>query len=188
MMLRSLIGVLVAALLSLGTQPALASDLKVVARKTATPIPSPSPKWPPQGFKGKDGVYAKVATFKELTGLLSAKKTLPSVVKQCKEFACGAVIAAAETGCVWWEVTSNVFRSTIGSTVAERLGSLVTSAAGSGKKSQTLIYLVSSQKIEPEVYISQIRVICHRNANDKPPLGHVYTPVATPTPSPTVSN
>lgn len=188
MMLRSLIGVLVVALLSLTTQPALASDLKVVAKKTATPIPSPSPKWPPQGFKGKDGVYAKVATFKELTGLLSAKKTLPSVVKQCKEFACGAVIAAAETGCVWWEVTSGVFRSTIGSTVAERLGSLVTNSEGSGKKSQTLIYLVSSQQIEPEVYISQIRVICHRSASDKPTLGNMYTPVVTPTPTPSASN
>jgi len=188
MAVRTLVGALVAALFFVTAHPVEASDLTVVAKKTATPIPSPSPKWPPQGFKGKDGVFAKVATFKELTGLLSAKKTMPSVVKQCKEFACGAVIAAAETGCVWWEVTSNVFRSTIGSTVAERLGSLVTSAAGSGKKSQTLIYLVSSQKIEPEVYISQIRVTCHRSSSDKPPLGHVYTPVATPTPSPSASN
>ena len=177
-----------ATLLCFSIQPVIASDIKVVAKKTATPIPSPSPKWPPQGFKGKDGVYAKVATFKELTGLLSAKKTLPSVVKQCKEFACGAVIAAAETGCLWWEVTSSVFRSTIGSTVAERLGSLVTNAAGSGKKSQTLIYLVSNEKIEPEVYISQIRVICHRSGSDKPTLGHIYTPVVTPTPTPSTSN
>ena len=188
MMLRAFTGTLVAVLISVSIQPVVASDIKVAAKKSATPIPSPSPKWPPQGFKGTDGVYAKVATFKELTGLLSAQKNLPAVVNQCKEFACGAVIAAAETGCAWWEVTSSVFRSTIGSTVAERLGSLVTNAAGSGRKSQTLIYLVSSQQIEPEVYISQIRVICHRSASDKPTLGHIYTPVVTPTPTPSSSN
>ena len=188
MILRAFTGALVALFIAVSIQPVVASDIKVAAKKSATPIPSPSPKWPPQGFKGTDGVYAKVATFKELTGLLSAQKNLPAVVNQCKEFACGAVIAAAETGCAWWEVTSSVFRSTIGSTVAERLGSLVTNAAGSGRKSQTLIYLVSSQKIEPEVYISQIRVICHRSASDKPTLGQIYTPVVTPTPTPSASN
>lgn len=188
MMLRAFMGALVAVLISVSIQPVVASDMKIAAKKSATPIPSPSPKWPPQGFKGTDGVYAKVATFKELTGLLSAQKNLPSVVKQCKEFACGAVIAAAETGCVWWEVTSSVFRSTNQSTGPERLGSLVTNAAGSERRAQTLIYLVSGQAIDPEVYISQIRVTCHRSSSDKPLLGQIYSPVATPTASPSASN
>ncbi|MEY3093817.1 MAG: hypothetical protein RLZZ317_320, partial [Actinomycetota bacterium] len=63
---------------------ASATEVKVVAKKTAKPIPSPSPKWPPTGFKGKDGVYAKVPTRKELIGLLSAKRTLQSIVKNCE--------------------------------------------------------------------------------------------------------
>ena len=162
-----------------------ASEVTVVAKKTAKPIPSPSPKWPPAGFKGKDGVFAKVPTSRELIGLLSAKKTLQSVVEKCEEFACGAVIAAAETGCEWWEVTSKVFRTNIGEPTFENLGSLTTYAKGSAKKAQTTIFLVSSETLQPEVYLSQIKVICHRNASDKPKFGNTYVPIATPSPSTT---
>ena len=49
-------GFLTAALLVVLSNPIEAAATKVVAKKTAKPIPSPSPKWPPQGFKGKDGV------------------------------------------------------------------------------------------------------------------------------------
>lgn len=176
-------GLLTGALILVMSNPASAADLKVVAKKTAKPIPSPSPKWPPQGFKGKDGVYAKVPTSKELVGLLSAKRTLQSVVKNCREFACGAVIAAAETGCEWWEVTSRVLQSSDSGPEPVRLGSLTTYAAGSAKKAQTTIFLVSGQKIEPDVFITSIRVICHRSASDKPTFGHTYLPVASPTPT-----
>lgn len=176
-------GLLTGAVLLFMTGPVYSSDLRVVAKKTAKPIPSPSPKWPPQGFKGKDGVYAKVPTSKELVGLLSAKRTLQSVVKNCREFACGAVIAAAETGCEWWEVTSRVFQSSDSGPEPVRLGSLTTYAAGSAKKAQTTIFLVSGQKIEPDVFITSIRVICHRSASDKPTLGHTYLPIASPTPT-----
>ena len=176
-------GFLTAALLLVLSNPIEAAETKVVAKKTAKPIPSPSPKWPPQGFKGKDGVYAKVPTSKELVGLLSAKITLQSVVKKCQEFACGAVIAAAETGCEWWEVTSRVLRPSENSSEPTKLGSLTTYAAGSKKKAQTTIFLVSGQKIEPDVFLTSIRVICHRSASDKPTFGHTYIPVATPTPT-----
>ena len=175
-------GCITAALLFVVTNPIEASEVKVVAKKTAKPIPSPSPKWPPQGFKGKDGVYAKVPSSKELVGLLSAKRTLQSVVKNCQEFACGAVIAAAETGCKWWEVTSKVMTSDENGPDPVTLGALTTYASGSEKKAQKTIFLVSGQKIEPNVYLTSIKVICHRSASDKPVLGHSYIPVATPTP------
>jgi len=58
-------GFLTSTLLLVLSNPIEAAEMKVVAKKTAKPIPSPSPKWPPQGFKGKDGVYAKVPTSKE---------------------------------------------------------------------------------------------------------------------------
>jgi hypothetical protein len=163
-----------------------ATEIKVVAKKTAKPIPSPSPKWPPTGFKGKDGVYAKVPTRKELIGLLSAKRTLQSNVNNCEEFACGAVIAAAETGCEWWEVNSKVFRTNIEDQNPELLGTLITYAKGSAKKVQTTIFLLSEEKLLPEVYLSQIKVVCHRSASDEPKKGNFYSPLATP--SPTASN
>lgn len=162
--------------------PTFASDVKVVAKKTAKPIPSPSPKWPPVGFKGKDGVFAKVPTRKELIGLLSAKRTLQSVVKSCEESACGAVIVAAETGCAWWEVNSKVFRTNIEDPSLEQLGSLTTYAQGSAKKAQTTVFLVTSEKLLPEVFLSQIKVVCHRSASDAPKPGNIYTPIANPLP------
>ena len=67
-------------LMPLASNTAFAGDIKVTAKKTAKPIPSPAPKWPPKGFKGNEGVYAKVPSSKELIGLLSAKRTLQSVV------------------------------------------------------------------------------------------------------------
>lgn len=174
---------LTAAFVLASSNPLAASDVKVVAKKTAKPIPSPAPKWPPQGFKGKDGVYAKVPTSKELIGLLSAKRTLQSVVKGCQEFACGAVIAAAETGCSWWEVTSQVMRSSASGPEPERLGSLTTYSAGSGKKTLTTIFLLSNEVIDPEVFLTSIRVTCHRSASDKPTLGNTYRPYPSPTPT-----
>jgi hypothetical protein len=187
MFARPIIAVTLASVLTFASLPCShGADITVVAKKSAKPIPSPLPKWPPSGFKGKDGVYAKVPTRKELIGLLSAKRTLQSVVKNCEEFACGAVIAAAETGCAWWEVTSKVFRAEDGSPTPVRLGSLSTYAKGSEKKAQITIFLVSSEPILPEVYLSQIRVICHRSSSDAPKPGNSYQ--ADPTPTPTESS
>lgn len=162
-----------------------ASEIKVTAKKTAKPIPSPSPKWPPKGFKGNEGVYAKVPTSKELIGLLSAKPTLQSVVKNCEEFACGAVIAAAETGCVWWEVNSNVFKVRADDLSKEKIGTLVTVASGSEKREQKTIFLVSAAEVMPGVSISGIKVTCHRDGANKPKNGNVYKSLVTASPTPT---
>lgn len=189
MTFRVFIAALLTAALTLVTSnPMQASDITIAAKKTAKPIPSPLPKWPLQGFKGKDGVYAKVPSSKELVGLLSAKKTLPSVVKSCREFACGAVIAAAETGCAWWEVSSKVLQSSEIGPDPVKLGSLITYAPGSSKKAQTTIFLVSSEKIQPDIFLTSIKVTCHRSSSDKPTFGNSYLPVATPMPSATMSN
>lgn len=160
-----------------------ASEVKVVAKKTAKPIPSPKPKWPPSGFKGKDGVYAKIPSSKELIGLLSARRALQSTVKKCEEFACGAVIAAAETGCVWWEVTSAVYRFSGEDNIRQKIGELTTFAKGSEKRAQTTIFLISGQIVAPEVSVGNIKVICHRNANDKPKPGNIYEAIPSASPS-----
>jgi len=51
------------------------------AKPSAKPIPSPSPKWPPKGFFGKDGVYAQIPSKKVLLGVLSAKSALATEVR-----------------------------------------------------------------------------------------------------------
>ena len=85
-------------------------------KKVAKKLPSPSPKWPPVGFKtdplDETKLYLKVPNAKELVGLLSAKSALASQVKSCTQFTCGAVLVAAETGCRWWRVTADVVGAT----------------------------------------------------------------------------
>ena len=189
MKIRHLIALAISAALIFNIPAAsIADEIKVVAKKTAKPIPSPSPKWPPKGFKGKEGVFAKVPTSKELIGLLSARRTLQSVVKNCEEFACGAVIAAAETGCSWWEVNSSVFKVRAEDLTQEKVGTLTTYAKGSDKKVQTTIFLISSEVVSPGVSVSGIKVVCHRNPVDKPKPGNIYTPLVTSSPTPSATN
>jgi hypothetical protein len=161
-------------MLTLITPNASSDEVKVVAKKTAKPIPSPSPKWPPKGFTGKDGVFAKVPSRKELIGLLSARRTLQSVVKKCEEFACGAVIAAAETGCKWWEVNSNVFRVKAEDLSREKIGTLTTYTKGSDKRKQLTIFLISGEPVALGMSISGIKLTCHRDSANKPKAGNIY--------------
>lgn len=173
-------------MISVFTPNATSDEIKVVAKKTAKPIPSPSPKWPPKGFTGKDGVFAKVPSSKELIGLLSAKRTLQAVVKKCEEFACGAVIAAADTGCKWWEVNSNVFRVRPEDLTREKIGTLITYTKGSEKRQQKTIFLISTEPVTLGVSISGIKVTCHRDSTNQPKPGNIYKSLlpATPTPTP----
>lgn len=155
------------------------NHLAFAKKKEAKPIPSPSPIWPPAGYKGINGVFAKVPSSKELIGLLSARKSLQKTVKQCEEFACGAVIAAAETGCEWWEVTSNVRQVNVLTLEREKVGALVTYTSGSKPKELKTIFLVSQEPVDPGVSISGIRVICHRDSFDKPKSGNIYEKIVT---------
>ena len=149
--------------------------------KSPAPIPSPPPKWPPVGFKGVDGVFAKIPTTKELVGLLSAKTTLQATVNQCKKFSCGAVVVASTNGCVWWEVSSSVFQ--IGSSDTRvKIGSLSTFDTGSGPKVQKTIFLVSGAPYDGTVSVSKINVLCHRNAANQQKPGNVYHPVESANP------
>ena len=88
-------------------------------KKISKVTPSPSPKWPPAGFKtdalGATKLYMKVPSAKELVGILSAKTALSAQIKDCTKFTCGAVLLASEIGCRWWQVTGDV----VGATSAE---------------------------------------------------------------------
>jgi hypothetical protein len=98
------------------TKKAPVKKAPVKKKKNVKLSPSPSPKWPPAGFKtdplGETKMYLKVPNTKELIGILSAKTALASQIKDCTKFTCGAVIVASETGCRWWKVTGDVVGAT----------------------------------------------------------------------------
>jgi hypothetical protein len=145
-------------------------------KKMATPIPSPTPAWPPVGFIGKDGVYATIPTNKELIGILSAKTTLTSDVKLCKQYACGAVTVAAEKSCQWWEVRSVVYRAENDEKVA--VGKLLTISKGTSQQEIKTILMVSREPLAEGITVGGIRVFCQRGATIVPYPTNKYEPIS----------
>jgi len=141
-------------------------------RKKIRLSPSPRPKWPPIGFVYESGVFAKVPTSKQLVGVISASGGLSTQIKECSKVVCGAVQVAAEQGCLWWEVNSQVF-----SREKVVLGNLRTISGTSGAQKIKTILLVSPEPIETLEYISEIEVVCHQDAKPEGIDGSTYVKV-----------
>jgi hypothetical protein len=176
-MIRKLIVVMTTLSVFLSSTFLLMSNSEAkTTKKTATPIPSPSPKWPPVGFIGKDGVFATIPTNKELIGILSAKTTLASDVKLCKEYACGAVTVAAEKSCQWWEVRSVIYRADGENKVA--VGKLFTISKGTNAQEIKTILMVSREPLADGITVGGIRVFCQRGATIVPYPSNSYEPIS----------
>lgn len=141
-------------------------------RKKIRLTPSPKPKWPPVDFEFESGIYAKVPTSKELVSVISAKTNLASQVKACSEFVCGAVQVAAETGCVWWEINSQIL-----SKEGVILGDLRTISTPSAVKEIKTILLISPEPIETLEYVGNIEVLCHQDPRPEGASAATYTKV-----------
>ena len=169
---------------------------KKKVKKTATPIPSPSPVWPPDRFTANKGIYAKIPTSKELLGLISAKVGLAELVKKCESNACGAVIVAADYRCEWWEIKSTVYGvdpSDVSKKIA--LGKLRTLYGPLSAKTYANIILVSDEPLygpsvlDPNsgqtvtgparngISVGGISAICHKSGTDEKFPANIYTPI-----------
>jgi hypothetical protein len=136
-------------------------------KKVAKKLPSPSPKWPPVGFKtdplGETKLYLKVPTAKELVGLLSAKSTLASQVKSCTQFTCGAVLVASEIGCRWWRVTADVVGATSPENRATKtFGKIIADVGRSAPQQVVTVLLVTTEPIGAGHIVSNINVDCNQ--------------------------
>jgi hypothetical protein len=169
---------------------------KKKVKKTATPIPSPSPVWPPDRFTANKGIYAKIPTSKELLGLISAKVGLAELVKKCESNACGAVIVAADYRCEWWEIKSTVYGVDPGDVSKKiALGKLRTLYGPLSAKTYANIILVSDEPLygpsvlDPEsgqtvagparngISVGGISAICHKSGTDEKFPANIYTPI-----------
>ncbi len=138
-----------------------------VKKKVDKLTPSPSPKWPPAGFKTdplrESNLYMKVPTAKELVGILSAKTALSAQIKDCTKFTCGAVLVASEIGCRWWQVTADV----VGATSAEDrtlklFGKITASIAASAPQKIITVLLVTTEPIGSGHILSNISADCNQ--------------------------
>jgi hypothetical protein len=142
--------------------------VKKKKKKVIRVTPSPSPIWPPAGFKtdklNETKLYLKVPTAKELVGILSAKSALASQIKACTKFTCGAVLVASETGCRWWQITADV----VGATSPENrtlktFGKITTSVTRSAAQQIVTILLVTTEPIGSGHIASNINADCNQS-------------------------
>ena len=154
-------------------------------RKISKPLPSPSPKWPPRGFKKADNVYISTPkSEKELVGVLSAKTTLLSEIRACDKQVCAVIYVASAEKCKWWEVQSIVIGR-----YADVLGNLQTLAKGSKAREVKTIILVSKEPVEDYAEILNMRAFCRNDqvTGKIPSNRFTPNPELVPTPTPTLT-
>ena len=154
-------------------------------RKISKPLPSPSPKWPPKGFKRANNVYISTPkSEKELVGVLSAKTTLLSEIRACEKQVCAVIYVASAEKCKWWEVQSIVIGR-----YADVLGNLQTLAKGSKAKEVKTIILISKEPVEDYAEILNMKAFCRNDEITGKIPSNRFTPnpelAPTPSPSPT---
>jgi len=154
-------------------------------RKISKPLPSPSPKWPPKGFKRANNVYISTPkSEKELVGVLSANNTLLNAVKACDKQVCAVIYVASAEKCKWWEVQSIVIGR-----YADVLGNLQTLAKGSKAKEVKTIILISKEPVDDYAEILNMKAFCRNDEITGKIPSNRFTPnpelAPTPTPSPT---
>ena len=153
--------------------PVTKAPVKKNKKKVIKLTPSPSPSWPPAGFKtdklNETKLYLKVPSAKELVGILSAKSALASQIKACTKFTCGAVLVASETGCRWWQITADV----VGATSPENrtlktFGKITTSVTRSAALQVVTILLVTTEPIGAGHIVSNINADCNQSEPSGP--------------------
>ena len=151
------------------TASATATKKRVVykpkPRKKVKVSPSPKAVWPPKGYVKNDDIYAKVPTSKELIGLSSANKKLANDLKACENLTCGAIFATSIAGCNWWEFTGDVTgpASDTDKTII-KYGSVKSLFGSSKAKEIQTFIMVSQEPIKTGFLISNIQMLCHRDA------------------------
>jgi len=160
---------------------------KIVPKKRAkkTLSPSPSPKWPPVGFKSNGEVYAKIPTPKELIGTASSSKVLTAQLGQlvdgvriCEKYSCGAVQIASLNGCTWWEVNAQLVGETSADDKTLRsFGTIRTVVKASAPRAITTVLLISQELLALKHVVTGISAKCHHDPVGDNTPSSTYTPV-----------
>jgi hypothetical protein len=154
---------------------------KPVARKKKN-FPTKKPlKWPPPGFEKKAGLYAKTATPKELLIAGTENKYIQkNLIEYCDEVACLGIFVGSETGCDWWEISSNVLGvDPVDPTQRIIYGSLTTLVAGSKARTIKAILLVSDEPIADDLGIGAYTANCRTGT----PTGKIPSNTYTKSPN-----
>lgn len=159
------------------------SATKKVATKKPVYKPKPRKKvnlkprqginWPPAGFESKRNVYAKIPNARQVLDAASTDAKLRNRLnsKICDKFTCGAVMVAAETGCVWWEITGDVVGpKSVTDRSIMKFGRVRTLYGVTISKEIRTILIVSGEPRKSQNQVVNIDAICHTdNPTEKLP-------------------
>lgn len=148
----------------------------VIKKKKNFPTKKPL-KWPPPGFEKKGSLYAKTATPKELLIAGTEYKYIQKdLVNSCAEVACLGIFVGSETGCDWWEVSSNVLGIDPADPTQRIIyGSLTTLVSGSKARIIKTILLVSDEPIADGLGISAYTANCRTGTPTQKIPSNTYT-------------
>ena len=169
------------------TKKPIAKKKVVTKRKPKKKIdllPSPSPKWPPVGFKSSGEVFAKIPNAKELISTASNDAILSRQLAQlvdglriCEKFSCGVVQLASLNGCTWWDVSGKLVGETSADDKTIRtFGTILVLVKSSAPKQITTVLLVSQELLALRHSVTAIAANCHHDATTEKIPSTVYTP------------
>jgi hypothetical protein len=146
------------------TKKATPTKKPAVKKKKKPVAPSPSPKWPPLGFKVMDDVYYRTPSVEVMMNVAAGNTSLAKAIAACKEFSCGRLQVASLIGCVYWEIDSKVI--TPNPDLANSfltLGMLRTLAKKSAPKEVVTLVLPSGELLSGTIAVVPVGITCHQD-------------------------
>ena len=151
------------------TTKATPTKKPAVKKTKRNPVkPSPSPKWPPAGFKVMDDIYYRTPSVVVMMNVAAdttpTAKALAKAIAACKEFSCGRLQVASLIGCVYWEIDSKVI--TPNPDLANSfltLGMLRTLAKKSAPKEVVTLVLPSGELLSGTIAVVPVGITCHQD-------------------------
>lgn len=151
------------------TKKATPTKKPAVKQTKRNPVkPSPSPKWPPTGFKVMDDIYYRTPSVEVMMNVAAdttpTAKALAKAIAVCKEYSCGRLQVASLIGCVYWEIDSKVI--TPNPDLANSfltLGMLRTLAKKSAPKEVVTLVLPSGELLSGTIAVVPVGITCHQD-------------------------
>ena len=153
-----------------------ATPTKKPVTKKKNPIkPSPSPKWPPVGFKSMDDIYYRTPSVEVMMNVAAGNPALAKAAAACKEFSCGRLQVASVIGCMYWEIDSKVITPNpdiAGSFLT--LGMLRTLAKKSAAQEVVTLVLASGELYSANIAVVPTAIACHQDATTETVPSNTY--------------
>ena len=148
---------------------------KAPVKKKKKIAPSPSPKWPPAGFKVMDDIYYRTPSVEIMMNVAAGNAALAKSIAVCKEFSCGRIQIASLIGCRYWEIESKVVSpnpDTAGSFLTR--GMLRTLVKQSQPKEVVTLVLPSGELYSGTIAVVPTAITCHQDATTEKIPSNTY--------------